>query len=82
MPQSECHGKNIEQVLSSFDVIKMLAQVTTDQKNIMHDLRVRKNFDSIPLPSQKITFRPRRYEDRFTSDEMKDTPHFKVNFLS
>lgn len=40
--------KNIEQVLSSFDVTKMLAQVTADQKNIMHDLRVRKHFDSIP----------------------------------
>jgi len=48
----------------------------------MHDLRVRTNFDSIPPPSQKIMFRPRGYEDRFTSDEMKDTPHFKVNFLS
>ena len=25
--------------------------------------------------------RPRGYENRFTSDEMKDTPHFKVNFF-
>lgn len=45
--------KNIEQVLSSFDVTKMLAQVTADQKNIMHDLRVRKNFDSIPSTLSK-----------------------------
>ena len=42
MPKVGCHGQNIEQVLSSFDVRKMLAQVTVDHKKIMHDQRVRK----------------------------------------